>query len=127
MKRVTFVVVVVIAGLAVAAGFATSKASAAPSCHAYVQTQSGRYEGVVDTNYRTSCPFARNVAAASLRQITAAGGRFHGTFTTSAYSPVTGMWYRARCSAYGDLYNGAMNVDCRAGIGARVVYRAWTY
>src|SRR5262245_24100736 len=117
---------VMVALLAAVAGFASGKAAAAPSCRAYVQTQSGSYEGVVTTSYRTSCPFARNVTRASLRYIVAEGGRFHGSFTTSAYSPVTYMWYRVRCSAYGDLYQGAMNVDCRAGVGARVVYRAWS-
>jgi hypothetical protein len=125
MKRIIFGIAVV-AALAAVAGFASGKAEAAPSCYAYVQTQSGRYEGVVTTSYHTSCPFARNAAQASLRYIVAAGGRFHGSFTTSAYSPVTHMWYRVRCFAYGDLYAGAMNVDCRAGIGARVVYRAWS-
>lgn len=125
MKRIIFSVVVLVA-VAVAAGVASGKASAAPSCHAYVQTQTGRYTGVVDTNYRTSCPFARNVTQASLRKLVAAGGWFHGSFTTSAYSPVTGMWYRVGCSAHGDLYDSVMNVDCRAGVGARVVYRAWS-
>jgi hypothetical protein len=125
MKRIIFGIVVV-AALSVTAGFASGKAEAAPSCYMYVQTQAGRYEGVVTTSYRTSCPFAQNVAQASLRYIVAAGGRGDGPFTTSAYSPVTHMRYRVRCFAYGDLYARAMNVDCRAGIGARVTYRAWS-
>src|SRR5262245_42423804 len=125
MKRIIFGAVV-LAAVAAVAGVASGMASAAPSCRAYVQTQSGRYEGVVNTNYRTSCPFARNVAQASLRKIVASGGWYRGGFTTSAYSPVTGMWYHVSCSANGDLYDGGMNVDCRAGVGARVVYRAWS-
>jgi hypothetical protein len=119
--------IVAVAAVAVVAGFATGKAAAAPSCYASVQTPTGHYHGVVTTNYHTTCPFARNVAQASLLHVIAAGGRYHGSFTTSAYSPVTYLWYRVRCSAYGDLFNGAINVDCRAGIGARVVYRAWSY
>ena len=119
--------VVVVAAIA-AAGFATGEASAsaAPSCYAHVQTQTGNFTGVVGANYHTSCPFARNVAQASLRNIIASGGRYHGPLTTSAYSPVTGMWYRVNCSANGDLYLGAMNADCQAGIGAHVTYRAWS-
>jgi hypothetical protein len=125
MKRSIFSIVAV-AALAVAAGFATGQASAAPSCYAHVQTQTGNFTGLVGANYQTSCPFARNVAQASLRGIIASGGRYHGPLRTSAYSPVTGMWYRVNCSAYGDLYLGAMNVDCQAGIGAHVTYRAWS-
>jgi hypothetical protein len=101
-------------------------ASRAASCYVTVPTQLGTFDGVVDRSERTSCPFARNVVRASLRRIVATGGVGTGAFTTSAYSPVTYKWYTVRCYAVGDLYD-ALRVDCRAGIGARVIYRAWSH
>jgi hypothetical protein len=85
------------------------------------------YTGHVGRSSRTSCPFARAVGRASLRVIVDAGGAGDGDFYTRAYSPVTHRSYRVHCFANGDLDDPAygMRVDCRAGIGARVVYRAW--
>jgi len=118
---------VVVAALAVAASV-TGKAEAATSCTVAVQTQSGPFHGYVTRSDRTSCPFARNVARASLLAILRAGGARGGSFTTLAYSPVTRAWYRVRCFAYGNVWTrrGA-TVDCWAGIGAHVVYRTRSY
>jgi hypothetical protein len=118
-----------VAALAVAAFAAsTSGAQAASPCRAYVNTARGPFEGVVYRNVNASCPFARNVAAASMRVIVRAGGVGNGSFSTRAYSPVTHKLYRVRCDANGSLYTSErISVDCRAGIRARVLFRAWSY
>lgn len=83
------------------------------------------YSGLVTKSIRTSCPFARNVTKASLRFIIHHGGSGDGDFFVFAWSPVTQKWYHVHCFANGDLYNSyGIRADCRAGIGARVKYRA---
>lgn len=125
MKRFIFGLVAIAAFAMI--GLGTGRAAAASSCSALVHTRAGSYEGVVDRSDRTSCPFARNVARTTLRFVVAAGGVGDGPIATRAYSPVTRKWYSVRCLANGDLYRSVMRVDCRAGIGAHVVYRAWSY
>ena len=119
--------IAVVAALAVAAFAASaSSAQAASRCTVYANTAKGPYAGDVTRSVRTSCPFSRAVFGASIRVIVNAGGVGNGTFSTRSYSPVTKRWYRVRCAANGSLYTREhMTVDCRAGIGARVVYRAW--
>jgi hypothetical protein len=123
------VIALAIVGLALtgtASAHGNLAASKPASCYVTVPTQLGTFDGVVDRSDRTSCPFARNVAQASLLRIVATGGVGRGAFTTSAWSPVTHRWYTVRCAAYGDVYD-KVRVDCRAGIGARVIYRAWAH
>lgn len=110
--------------LVLAATTAQARSSRPCSVSGYVV---GQYvSGYVSASYHTSCPFARRVALASERFIIRAGGAGDGDFYTLAYSPVTRRWYRAHCFAHGDIYRSfGIRVDCRAGIGARVVYRAW--
>jgi hypothetical protein len=126
-RHLPIAVIALSLALAAVASFGAARAEAASLCRAYISTQSGPFEGVVYRSYRTSCPFARNVAAAAMRRIVAAGGAGNGRFTARAYSPVTGRSYRATCSANGDVWTarGAV-VDCRAGFGACVLFRAWS-
>jgi hypothetical protein len=105
-------------------GLAQAPAADAASCYVRVYTQYGTFQGTVLRSFHTSCPFAKNVTRASLRYIIAAGGAGDGDFYTRAYSPVTHKLYYVHCFANGDLYNSVVRVDCRAGIGARVIYRA---
>jgi hypothetical protein len=96
------------------------------SCATSVRVAGREYVGTVTRSIRTSCPFARNVERAALRQIVRAGGAGDGDLWTVAYSPVTLRWYAVHCTADGDLYRGVgIHVDCRAGVGARVVFWAW--
>lgn len=109
---------------------AASVASASPSlnCRVSVSTTGKRFSGIVLRSDHTSCPFARNVTLASLTLILRSGGAGDGDFYVRAYSPVTLKWYRVHCWAHGDIRSTyGMNVDCRAGIGARVIYHARQY
>lgn len=95
------------------------------SCGVRVVVDGEVYGGSVQRSYHTSCPFARNVVRASLRYIILAGAAGDGDFYTYAWSPVTLREYRVHCFAHGILDAPVgIRVDCRAGIGARVVYVA---
>ncbi len=107
---------------------AASTASASPSlsCRVSVHTAAKYFSGIVLRSDHTSCPFAQNVTRASLALIIRSGGAGDGDFYVNAYSPITLKWYRVHCDAHGDIRSSyGMHVDCRAGIGARVIYRAW--
>lgn len=120
------VVIVLLAVLAVAAGRAT--AAPAASCYFTTWTADGPYHGDLSRTSRTSCPFARNVFRAFISVAVRAGGAGDGPLSLRTYSPVTRRWYRVRCHANGDLYSSqGMRVACRAGIGAAVAFRAWSY
>jgi hypothetical protein len=119
-------VAVALALATLSAGASSAQATSSSRCTVYIHTPTGSYSGYVIRSVRTSCPFARAVARASLRVIVRAGGSGNGFFSTRAYSPVTHRWYRVRCAGSGNVYTRrGVTVDCRAGIGARVVYRAW--
>jgi hypothetical protein len=119
-------VAIALAAATFAAAALSAEAASSARCTVAVHTPTGWYKCYVIRNVRTSCPFARSVARASLRVIVRAGGAGNGWFSTRAYSPVTRRWYRVRCFANGNVYTSrGITVDCRAGIGARVVYRAW--
>jgi|SRR5580765_2139820 len=128
LKQMAAVLALAVICSTVIAACGDSPASAAlhpfPSCYVVILTQTGEYRGDVDANFHTSCPFAQNVARASLRRIIQFGGRYNGPLTTTAYSPVTGLWYRVDCNAYGDLFHIGMDVTCHAGKGAAISYRA---
>ena len=125
MKRILVILGVVI-GLAVVAAPVAS-ASPSGSCTMSVRTQAGWFNGRVTRSSQTSCLFARNVASASLRAIIRMGGVGNGPIQVRAYSPVTHATYRVSCHANGDIWSRrGVAVDCRAGIGARVAYRAWS-
>lgn len=120
-----------LATLALAAALVLSAQAGAAAgssrLHCFIRVRAGgsAYLGRVTRSVRTSCPFARNVARASLRFVIRHGGAGDGDFYVFAWSPVTRRWYRTHCFADGDLYStSGSRVDCRAGHGARVVYRA---
>ncbi len=95
-------------------------------CHVNLWIQGKTYTGTVTRSIRTSCPFARRVAAKSLTFIVRHGGQGNGDFFVSVYSPVTYKTYRMHCDANGSLYaSDRMHVTCRGGIGALVRYTAW--
>lgn len=108
------------------AGAAATGARAQPAlgCTVNVWIGGETYSGAVVRSINTSCPFARRVTAASLRFVVVHGGAGNGDFYVTVWSPVTYRWYRMHCYANGDINNGGIRVDCRGGIGARVVYIA---
>jgi hypothetical protein len=90
-------------------------------CRVNLWIQGRTYTGSVTRSIRTSCPFARRVAAKSLTFIVKHGGEGNGDFFVNVYSPVTFKTYRMHCFAYG---GEQMHVTCRGGIGALVSYVA---
>lgn len=118
--------IVTLAAVLTIAVLTTTEVQAATkgSCFVSVKASGRFYDGFVQRSYRTSCPFAQNVTRASLKFIIRHGGVGNGDFYVWASSPVTHRWYHAHCFAGGDLDYGGIRVDCRAGHGARVVYRA---
>ena len=112
--------------LAALAATSVASASSNLSCRVSVYTTGKYFSGVVLRSDHTSCPFARNVTRVSLALIIHSGGAGDGDFYVRAYSPVTIKWYLVHCFAHGDIRSTyGIQVDCRAGIGARVVYHAW--
>lgn len=110
----------------VLAATAAARATPALGCRVNLWIHGRDYTGTVTRSYRTSCPFARRVAARSLTFVVNHGGVGNGDFYVRVYSPVTLRWYRMHCEANGDLYTSeGMTVACRGGIGAYVKYRAW--
>ncbi len=94
-------------------------------CHVNLWIHGQPYTGNVTRSWRTSCPFAKRVAAKSLTFIVNSGGTGNGDFYVRVYSPVTYKTYRMHCFANGGLRTSyGMHVDCRGGIGARVTYTA---
>jgi hypothetical protein len=126
MGRVLRVMVLaVVLAIAVLSGTEVQAATKG-SCYISMEVGGQFYDGYVTRSYHTSCPFARNVTRASLKFIIRHGGAGNGDFYVFAWSPVTGRWYHVHCFAGGDLYASYGNrVDCRAGLGARVIYRAY--
>lgn len=121
MKKLALIVAIAAALMLVA----SAGARASGSCRVGFWVGDHYYSGLVTRSVRTSCPFARNVTRASLRVIIRAGGVGDGDFYTRAWSPVTGRWYRVHCYANGDLWTPqGIRADCRAGIGARVIFNA---
>jgi hypothetical protein len=119
--------VVLVAVLSAVVLVTSAVARSSGSCRVGFWVAPHYYSGVVTRSVRTSCPFARNVTRASLRLIIRSGGAGDGDFYVRAWSPVTGRWYRVHCEANGDLYSAdGIRADCRAGVGARVLYRAWS-
>lgn len=122
MKRLALIAV-----MAATCAMATTTAAPARTnlgCYVNLWVSGKTYTGRVVRSYHTSCPFAKRVTAASLRFIVTHGGSGDGDFYVRAYSPVTFRWYRMHCFADGDIYGSGIHVDCRGGIGARVVYNA---
>ena len=106
-----------------AAGAPTASATS-PHCKIAARTMRGSYSGTVTGRAGTPCPFAREIAEASLRSIIRSGSAGNGNFSTRTHSRVTGRWYRVGCAAKGELYSRrGITVDCRAG-GVRVLYLA---
>lgn len=123
--RARRLVYLIAAAIVLAVVVRVETAGAATPCSVSVRADGRTFYGQVVRSVRTSCPFARNVTRASLRFIVRAGGVGDGDFYVWASSPVTHRWYRAHCWANGDLRSSSgMRVDCRAGIGARVIYHA---
>lgn len=81
------------------------------------------WTGNVTVSLHTSCPFAQRVTRAAISFMVRHGGVGDGDFYVRVYSPVTYKWYTMDCAAHGDLRT-TMYVDCRGGIGARVVFTA---
>lgn len=75
----------------------------------YVYGPSRICESGLGVNSTTTCPFARNVWQATVVS--------RNTYSTSAYSPVTGKWYNLRC-----LSNSTWLI-CRGGVNAEVFMR----
>jgi hypothetical protein len=123
--RIAAVAVAAVTLLSLGAGVAKAPAAESLSCGVRVYVEGEYYGGTVLRSDHTSCPFAQNVVRSSLRFIIWSGGAGDGDFYTYAWSPVTLKNYRVHCFAHGDLndYYG-VHVDCRAGIGARVIYHA---
>lgn len=95
------------------------------SCRVNLWIHGQTYSGRVTRSYRTSCPFAKRVAAKSLTFIVNRGGVGNGDFYVRVWSPVTLRWYRMHCDADGSLYSYPwMHVACRGGVGALVRYTA---
>lgn len=105
---------------------APAASSSRLGCYVNVLVSGRTYTGTVTRSYRTSCPFAKRVTASSLRYIVKRGGAGDGDFYVTVWSPVTLKWYRMWCLADGDIHDPSLgvHVDCRGGIGARVIYTA---
>jgi hypothetical protein len=123
MNRLLGVIALFVISLVIVTGV---EAKPSLSCAVRVYVQGKYFSGRVIRSYHTSCPFAQNVTRESLRYIIIAGGAGDGDFYLNAWSPVTRKSYLVHCFANGDISSSyGVHVDCRAGIGARVVYRAW--
>jgi len=121
MKNLAVIAVFIAASFV---GFKTPPSQAA-TCTVHLFIHGQEYRGVVTRSVRTSCPFARRVAAKSLRFLIDHGGAGDGDFYIRVYSPVTYKTYRMQCFAHGILYDWpGMTVTCRGGIGALVRYVA---
>lgn len=104
---------------------APARSATQAGCHVNLWIEGQTYTGTVNRSVRTSCPFARRVAAKSLTFIVKHGGEGNGEFFVNVYSPVTFKTYRMHCDANGTLYGGErMHVTCRGGVGALVRYSA---
>jgi hypothetical protein len=123
MKMLGFV-----AALSFLIGLLASQAKGATrwSCFATGYAGGYRWHGTLGTSRATSCPFAQRVMRSATNYIVRHGGAGNGNFYVRVYSPVTLKWYWMNCEADGDIHAAqGIRVDCRGGIGARVVWTAY--